>query len=1057
MAKWNPFEKQILNADPDEFAGSGDAGYGVPRDADSNSGIAGSANADSNSGTGGTANADSNSGTGGIVNADSNSGTAGTGNADVNSGMGGTAGADGIAGAGDFADADRINPVLPGQTDSGLDGAALPGSHSQGIEDAQGFNMAENSAVPGVTMSSMDGTMTGAESPAMNGMMPGAGNPTMGGTMPGAGNPTMGGTMPGAGNPTMGGTMPGAGNPTMGGTMPGTGTPGQGIPGGPSGPNGSIFGPGHDFEDDEPKFDTQTGERLDKPKKKLPAMVLTLAVGAIAVGAFIYSIKPGALPSRNDTVQKEPTETEIQLAIASPGSEKETGTETLTNAAAGRQSEARSQEETHRQTEARSQEETHSQTESRSQEETRRQTEDHSQEAENPQTRTDVLAGMVEPEARNKDQGKPETEAGKASGSKAETKVEAQSGTKTEIKSGTETETKSGKKAETESGVKTESKSGTKTETKSGTGTGAKPGTETETKSEKKAETESGTKTEAKSGAKTEAKSGTNTETKSEAKAETDTEAKTEKKSGAKRGTTSEASAGKKSDTSTGIKTVSGNETEAGKQGRIPTFSTDGMTVSASLDVSDMVEDVMPSVVSVTCSSVQTVLDFFYGQQQIRQTDAGSGIIVGRDEESLYIVTDAGIVNGAQEVTVGFCVEKELTQNLTDDDTLAAAQLMGIDEDSMLAVIKVPLDEINETVRSLVKVAKLGDSGMIRVGERAIAIGNAMGRGLSVTQGIISAIDRVMRYGSSVHAFIQTDASINYGNYGGALLNEAGEVIGINAGKVTDRSSEGMGYAFPINDAKEVISRMIPGSSIGASDAEEKAPEASGTQGQTEVKPEEGQQTETRPETEQKEQKTEEKQEEGRQTEEKQEEGRQTEAKQEEGRQAETKQEEEQQRETLALAQNESEEGKQETQDTASAGKEAQETEAASGKPQGADPAGNQAKGQDQTEGLGKAQSHGQLGIHVGEFSKEDQIIYRIPAGVVVADVENGSGAQAAGLAAGDLITKINDTQVSSVAELKETLDAFKPGDKVSVSFIRVDEESKYREEYERSVTVTLQ
>ena len=223
-------------------------------------------------------------------------------------------------------------------------------------------------------------------------------------------------------------------------------------------------------------------------------------------------------------------------------------------------------------------------------------------------------------------------------------------------------------------------------------------------------------------------------QTESELSAETETETETEGES------------------RTGEGSPAGNE----KKDEKPEFKTEGVVLSATLDVSDMVEEVMPGIVSVTCTNIRTVQDFFYGLQQIEQTDAGSGIIVDEDDDAYYIVTDAWVVEDADELTVGFSVSREATEGLADEDTLADASVIGIDQETELAMLRVEKDGVNEVVRSLVKPSVIGDSDSIRVGERAIAIGNAMGYGLSVTEGIISALDRQMSSGTGVQSYIQT-------------------------------------------------------------------------------------------------------------------------------------------------------------------------------------------------------------------------------------------------------------------------------------------------------------
>ena len=529
--------------------------------------------------------------------------------------------------------------------------------------------------------------------------------------------------------------------------------------------------------DDEPRFDTQTGERLDKPKKKFPGILLTLAVTAFAVGCFVYAVMPGRITRKDAAGDADPVETEqAELAIASEQTEQaatEADTEEAVLSAAVAQTEAL----------------------------TEAQTENHAAE-----------------------------------------------------------------------------------------------------------ETEAGTETE--------------TETKQELPL-------------------------------------------------LPPFEGGSVALSASLDVSDMVEEVMPSVVSVTSTNVQTVLDFFYGRRQIESTAAGSGFIVYEDADSYGIVTDASILSGAMEVTAGFFIPEESKED-SAGEPLAEAQIVGVDPETGLALLRVEKDALSEEVKNAVRPAVLGDSDAVRVGERAIAIGNALGYGQSVTEGIISAIGRQMQTDSGLHEFLQTDASINYGNYGGALLNEAGEVIGINAGKVSGESSERMGFAVPVNDAKQVIEAL-----------EKEGFSPSGEAKETEQKA------------------------------------------------------------VLAIRSEEPE-----TEETKAEETQAEETQA--GEPQTEQP---------QTEKTASApgEGGGMLGVHVSEISEENQVIYRIPSGVYVADVTAGSGAEAAGLEAGDLITSVDGKATGNVQELKEALSATKAGDTAEVVYVRPDKDGKYDESAAVSVKVTLQ
>lgn len=220
-------------------------------------------------------------------------------------------------------------------------------------------------------------------------------------------------------------------------------------------------------------------------------------------------------------------------------------------------------------------------------------------------------------------------------------------------------------------------------------------------------------------------------------------------------------------------------------------------------DFSDMVEEVMPSIVSITSLSVQEIQTWF-GQTYRQETpNAGSGIVVAQTDSQLYIVTNNHVVSGATTLSVTFV-----------DDESVSAQIKGTDASTDLAVITVAIKDIPEETLNQIKVATLGDSGILRVGEPAIAIGNALGYGQSVTTGVISALDREVTVtdtnnNSVTNKLIQTDAAINPGNSGGALLNIKGEVIGINSVKYSDTDVEGMGYAIPISTAEPIINDLI--------------------------------------------------------------------------------------------------------------------------------------------------------------------------------------------------------------------------------------------------------
>lgn len=212
-------------------------------------------------------------------------------------------------------------------------------------------------------------------------------------------------------------------------------------------------------------------------------------------------------------------------------------------------------------------------------------------------------------------------------------------------------------------------------------------------------------------------------------------------------------------------------------------------------DVSDIAENVMPSVVSITNLSIKQVQDFFWGMHEQQSESAGSGIIIQQTENELLILTNNHVVADSNTLTVSFADQKSV-----------GANIKGTDPGKDLAVIAVSLSDIEESTKKAISVAKMGDSTSLRVGEPAIAIGNALGYGQSVTSGIISATHRMLEgYDGEL---IQTDAAINPGNSGGALLNKRGEVIGINTIKLATEAVEGMGYAIPISDAKEIIDNL---------------------------------------------------------------------------------------------------------------------------------------------------------------------------------------------------------------------------------------------------------
>lgn len=223
-------------------------------------------------------------------------------------------------------------------------------------------------------------------------------------------------------------------------------------------------------------------------------------------------------------------------------------------------------------------------------------------------------------------------------------------------------------------------------------------------------------------------------------------------------------------------------------------------------DVSSVVERVMPAMVSINVKATTTVQNpyrYFFsfgGDDTYEQetTGSGSGIIISENESELLIVTNNHVVKGADEINVTF-----------NDGSSCSASVKGTDADYDLAVIAVKLSAISNDTKGKIATAELGSSDDLKLGERAIAIGNALGYGQSVTVGYISALEREVQTTDNTMNLIQTDAAINPGNSGGALLDMSGKVVGINSAKYSDTSVEGMGYAIPISKAKPIIEDLI--------------------------------------------------------------------------------------------------------------------------------------------------------------------------------------------------------------------------------------------------------
>lgn len=250
-------------------------------------------------------------------------------------------------------------------------------------------------------------------------------------------------------------------------------------------------------------------------------------------------------------------------------------------------------------------------------------------------------------------------------------------------------------------------------------------------------------------------------------------------------------------------KTVSGNENSIGS-------------------VAAIAQECMPSVVAITNRSVSDVMTFF-GKYEQESTSSGSGIIIGKNATELLIVTNYHVIANARELSVLFSpVESRLEMQAAkngeydiSNEDIPSAIVKGYDSSKDLAVIAVKLEDITPELLSEIKIATIGKSSSLKPGDQVVAIGNALGYGQSVTTGIISAVNRNITMesadGSAVvtNTFIQTDAAINQGNSGGALLDMEGHVIGINSVKIATTGVEGMGYAIPISDVESIIDELM--------------------------------------------------------------------------------------------------------------------------------------------------------------------------------------------------------------------------------------------------------
>ena len=250
---------------------------------------------------------------------------------------------------------------------------------------------------------------------------------------------------------------------------------------------------------------------------------------------------------------------------------------------------------------------------------------------------------------------------------------------------------------------------------------------------------------------------------------------------------------------------VIGTATEQKQEVTIPTTTTttaadssdtsDTVKATGEMSVKDVASSAMPSLVAISTTTVEEV-ETFFGTTSQEVPASGTGVIVGQNDDELLIATNNHVVSGATSLSVSFI-----------DDETVEGQIKGTDADNDLAVVAVKLSDIKDETKSQIKIAVMGNSDDLEVGDQVVAIGNALGYGQSVTNGIVSAKDReISGYNGTL---IQTNAAINPGNSGGALLNTKGEVIGINCAKINDSSVEGMGYAIPVSEVSDIIKNLM--------------------------------------------------------------------------------------------------------------------------------------------------------------------------------------------------------------------------------------------------------
>lgn len=238
---------------------------------------------------------------------------------------------------------------------------------------------------------------------------------------------------------------------------------------------------------------------------------------------------------------------------------------------------------------------------------------------------------------------------------------------------------------------------------------------------------------------------------------------------------------------------------QADSSAKLSTTNVVNASDSGTADVTQIADQVLPSIVAIDVTQQMTGYTPFGRQQSEEASGSGSGIIIAEKDDKLYIATNNHVVQDADDVTIRFANEKT-----------AKAEIKGTDSSHDLAVVEVSTKELSEDTRAAIKIATIGDSSTTKVGEQAIAIGNALGYGTSVTVGYISAKDReIDMEDSSSIKLLQTDAAINPGNSGGALVNSKGEVIGINSSKFASEEIEGMGFAIPMKTAEPILTKLM--------------------------------------------------------------------------------------------------------------------------------------------------------------------------------------------------------------------------------------------------------